>query len=68
MVGAGLMGAGIAHVTIDKGMPTVLKDVSGEALARGQNQIYKGLDGAVRRKKITTLVRNYKSQIFCYLH
>jgi len=48
------MGAGIAHVTIDKGVTTVLKDVSPQALARGQNQIYKGLNSAAKRKKITT--------------
>lgn len=47
------MGAGIAHVTIDKGFQVVLKDTNKEGLARGVAQIEKGLTGAVRRKKMT---------------
>uniref|UniRef100_A0A8C9TLR0 enoyl-CoA hydratase n=1 Tax=Scleropages formosus TaxID=113540 RepID=A0A8C9TLR0_SCLFO len=42
ILGAGLMGAGIAQVTIDKGIRTVLKDTTEEGLNRGQQQIYKG--------------------------
>lgn len=47
------MGAGIAHVTVDKGLQVVLKDTNKEGLARGVGQIEKGLSGAVKRKKLT---------------
>lgn len=36
------MGAGIAQVTVDKGVRTILKDTTVAGLARGQEQIYKG--------------------------
>ena len=47
------MGAGIANVSIDKGINTVLIDTSNEALDRGQKQIIAQLDGAVKRKRYT---------------
>ena len=53
MLGAGLMGAGIAQVSIDKGINVILKDVTMEGVARGEEQIQKGLDTKVKRKKIT---------------
>jgi len=53
VLGGGLMGAGIVQVSIDKGIKTVLKDVSTGALARGQQQIEKGLKDAVKKKKLS---------------
>jgi enoyl-CoA hydratase/long-chain 3-hydroxyacyl-CoA dehydrogenase len=53
VLGAGLMGAGIVQVSIDKGYKVILKDMSEMGLARGFNQISKGLDGSVKRKKIS---------------
>merc|ERR1712136_736520 len=50
---AGLMGAGIVQVSIDKGIKTTVKDMSVEGLARGINQIEGGLKGGVKRKKHT---------------
>jgi len=47
------MGAGIAHVSIDKGLPTILKDTADVGLRRGQEQIDKGLRDAVKKKKLT---------------
>ncbi|KAK7940427.1 hypothetical protein WMY93_003753 [Mugilogobius chulae] len=38
ILGAGLMGAGIAQVTVDKGVHTILKDTTEAGLARGQQQ------------------------------
>jgi enoyl-CoA hydratase/long-chain 3-hydroxyacyl-CoA dehydrogenase len=51
VIGAGLMGAGIANVSIDKGINTILIDTSKEALDRGQKQIIAQLDGSVKRKR-----------------
>lgn len=42
ILGAGLMGAGIAQVTVDKGLSTILKDTTVAGLTRGQEQVYKG--------------------------
>ncbi|CAG5132722.1 unnamed protein product, partial [Candidula unifasciata] len=58
ILGAGLMGAGIAQVSIDKGIRTLLKDTSIKGLSRGEDQIQKGLDQAVKRKKITAFERD----------
>jgi len=52
IIGAGLMGAGIAQVSIDKGYPTILKDINQKALVRGQDQIFGNLNESVKRKKI----------------
>ena len=59
MLGAGLMGAGIAQVTIDKGIDVILKDVTTKGLSRGEDQIGKGLDTKVKRKKISRSVTGY---------
>lgn len=53
VLGAGLMGAGIAHVSVDKGYQVILKDTSINGLARGVSQIETGLSGAVKRKRLT---------------
>ncbi|MCI5065554.1 3-hydroxyacyl-CoA dehydrogenase NAD-binding domain-containing protein [bacterium] len=43
VIGAGTMGAGIAHVLAGKKFPVILKDTSPEALERGKEQITKSL-------------------------
>ncbi|XP_067880171.1 hydroxyacyl-CoA dehydrogenase trifunctional multienzyme complex subunit alpha b [Heterodontus francisci] len=58
VLGAGLMGAGIAQVTIDKGILTLLKDTTLEGLERGQQQIFKGLNDKVKRKNLTSFERD----------
>merc|ERR1711970_345742 len=55
ILGAGLMGAGIAQVSVDKGMTTILKDMNSAGLARGSNQVQDGVDRKVKRKKISKL-------------
>jgi len=55
VLGAGLMGAGIAQVSVDKGMQCYLKDMSSEGLARGVHQVTSGVDKKVKRKKISKL-------------
>ncbi|ODN04707.1 Trifunctional enzyme subunit alpha, mitochondrial [Orchesella cincta] len=51
VLGAGLMGAGIAQVSIDKGYSCILKDATEQGLVRGHNQISKNFETAVKRKR-----------------
>ncbi|MBE7189579.1 bacteriohopanetetrol glucosamine biosynthesis glycosyltransferase HpnI, partial [Jatrophihabitans endophyticus] len=52
VLGAGMMGAGIAYVTARNGMQVVLKDVSIEAAEKGKGYSQKLLDKAVSRGKM----------------
>ncbi|KAL3075970.1 hypothetical protein niasHT_037223 [Heterodera trifolii] len=52
VIGAGLMGAGIANVSIDKGIQTTLVDTKQEALDRGLKQITAQMEGQLKRRKI----------------
>ena len=56
VLGAGLMGAGIAQVSIVKDYKVILKDMNLKGLARGHHQIQKGLDAGVKKKKFTMYV------------
>ncbi len=49
------MGAGIAQVSIDKGIYTVMKDMNMDGLARGINQVQSGLDAKLKRKRIAKI-------------
>ncbi len=60
MLGAGLMGAGIAYVTADAGIPVRLKDKDDAALGRGLKQIAGILDERVKRKRLTPREREEK--------
>jgi 3-hydroxyacyl-CoA dehydrogenase/enoyl-CoA hydratase/3-hydroxybutyryl-CoA epimerase len=53
VLGAGMMGAGIAYVSARNGMQVVLKDVSIEAAEKGKDYSKKILDKAVARGKST---------------
>uniref|UniRef100_A0A671L9G3 Trifunctional enzyme subunit alpha, mitochondrial n=1 Tax=Sinocyclocheilus anshuiensis TaxID=1608454 RepID=A0A671L9G3_9TELE len=58
ILGAGLMGAGIAQVSVDKGIHTILKDTTLEGLSRGEQQVYKGLNDKTKKKSITSFERD----------
>ena len=53
MIGAGFMGAGIAEVSIPKGINVFLKDIKDEVIIDAEKQIWKGLSKKVRRKSLT---------------
>ncbi len=52
VVGAGLMGTGIAHAFASSGFTTVLVDMSADALERAQAGIHKILDDGVKLGKV----------------
>jgi len=53
MLGAGLMGHGIAHAAASAGIEVVLIDVSQEAAETGKAAVGAVLDGAIKRKRMT---------------
>jgi 3-hydroxybutyryl-CoA dehydrogenase len=53
VIGAGQMGAGIAHVAAASGLTVLLADVSDELVARGRTTIEKNLDREVAKGKRT---------------
>jgi 3-hydroxyacyl-CoA dehydrogenase / enoyl-CoA hydratase / 3-hydroxybutyryl-CoA epimerase len=57
VLGAGMMGAGIAYSCARAGMRVVLKDVSAEAAEKGKNYSVGLLDKAVTRGKLTAAKR-----------
>lgn len=60
VLGAGLMGSGIAEVCIDDGMNVWLKDRSIEQAAKGKGEIEKNLDVQVQKRIRSTFDRNQK--------
>lgn len=54
VIGAGLMGAGIAQVSAVAGHDVILRDVTDEALARGKGGIEASLSKFAEKGKITT--------------
>lgn len=59
VLGGGLMGAGIAQVSLQKGHQVIMKDNIQEGLTRGQEQIYKGFNGRVKKKAMTSFERDH---------
>jgi 3-hydroxybutyryl-CoA dehydrogenase len=53
VIGAGQMGAGIAHVCALNGYQVLLNDVSGEQIEKGLDAVKKGLERQVAKAQIT---------------
>jgi len=53
IIGAGQMGAGIAHVCALNGYEVLLNDVSGEQIDKGLDAVRKGLERQVAKNQIT---------------
>lgn len=53
VIGAGIMGAGIAQLSAARGLPVVLKDVAPAALAKGLKSAEKIFSDGAKKKKLT---------------
>lgn len=69
VMGAGLMGAGIAQVTADKGKyeAVLLKDRDDAAVARGESYINGNWDKKVKKKHMTNYEQNINTSRLTYL-
>ncbi len=53
MIGAGFMGAGIAEVSVNKGIDVLLKDINQETIQEARRSIWKGLKKKIRYKTLS---------------
>uniref|UniRef100_A0AAV1UYG9 Trifunctional enzyme subunit alpha, mitochondrial n=1 Tax=Peronospora matthiolae TaxID=2874970 RepID=A0AAV1UYG9_9STRA len=58
VIGAGLMGAGIAQVSAAKGVRVLLKDRDAVAAAKGEDYVRSNLEQKVKRKRMSTYDRD----------
>lgn len=58
VLGAGMMGAGIAYATVSKGIPIILKDVSIENAEKGKAYTQKLLDKRVAQGRLSAAKRD----------
>jgi len=58
ILGAGLMGSGIANVSVTNGMKVLLKDVNYNAVGQGEKAIWQDLDGKVKKKALSAFQRD----------
>ncbi|MDE0960509.1 MAG: 3-hydroxyacyl-CoA dehydrogenase NAD-binding domain-containing protein [Planctomycetota bacterium] len=54
VLGAGVMGSGVATMAIEKSIPTRLRDISEEAIDQGLKKIGKAIDTRRKKRRITT--------------
>ena len=57
VIGAGTMGAGVAHVSAGAGYKTVLYDIDDSVLTRGMDRVRKNLEKGIARGKVTEAAR-----------
>lgn len=55
VIGAGIMGGGIAYQSARKGVPIIMKDISEKSLQLGMNEAAKLLNNQFERKQISAL-------------
>jgi 3-hydroxyacyl-CoA dehydrogenase / enoyl-CoA hydratase / 3-hydroxybutyryl-CoA epimerase len=60
MLGAGLMGAGIAYVSINAGIPVRVKDRDDAALGRGLKYIAEIVNERVKKKQLSAIERDQR--------
>lgn len=53
VIGAGIMGSGIAHTLASRGVRTLMTDVTNDSLARGMERIHGLVSEAARRRLVT---------------
>ncbi|HUH67110.1 MAG TPA: fatty acid oxidation complex subunit alpha FadJ [Syntrophales bacterium] len=58
ILGAGLMGSGIANVSATSGIEVLLKDINYEAIGAGEKAIWQDLDGKVKKKALSAFQRD----------
>ena len=63
VLGAGLMGSGIAEVSLDNDYRILLKDQDIESAAKGKKSIWKNLDKKASKNIISTFERDRKSSL-----
>lgn len=63
VIGAGVMGGGLAHLLSDRNIPVRLRDIRPEALGSALREAYRIYSGALRRKKIKLFERAKKMSL-----
>lgn len=58
ILGAGFMGAGIANVTASKNIEVLLKDISYEAIGKGEKTVWDDLDRKVKKHALSVFERD----------
>jgi predicted dinucleotide-binding enzyme len=58
VLGAGLMGAGVAQVSATRGHKVLLKDINANAVARGLAQIQDNLNAKVKKRRMSVFDRD----------
>lgn len=53
VIGSDIIGAGIAHVSIDKDLHVILRDATSNAISCGKLQIIQGYENSIQRNRMT---------------
>lgn len=53
VIGAGVMGSGIAHHFVNKGIETIMQDVRSEIVRKGMTMVCDELNNAVHKHKMS---------------